>query len=138
MPLAANTYDSLVTDITRYADNSSASFIAEIPRFIANAQQSIGLDLKTITNRIIQESTLTANLPRLPKPANYRNMSTMSILVNGSLIPIRSASYGYCTLFWPNTSMVAQPQFICELNQDTLFLAPTPDQAYQFLMVYYF
>lgn len=145
MPLAQNDYFGLVNDIQQYMQNSSLSLTNEIPRFISNAQQSIALDLKSIEDRVTVDFTLNIGDPIIPKPTDYKNISTFYIftassatpLVYNILTPLKSASLDYCYFYNPNQSILNQPLYIAEADVYNFLITPTPDQNYPARMVYY-
>ncbi len=145
MPLAQNDYFGLVNDIQQYMQNSSLSLTNEIPRFISNAQQAIALDLKSIENRVTADFTLVTGQQIVPKPVNYKNLSTFYIFTAAAatpsayniLTPLKSASLDFCYLYSPNQSVLSQPLYIAEVDVYNFLITPTPGQNYPARMIYY-
>lgn len=140
MPLAQNDYYGLVSDIQQYMQNSSLSLTNEIPRFILNAQQAIALDLKSIEDRVSQNTFLTRGQPILQKPNGYKNLSTFYIYTgsaNTILTPLKSASLDFCNLYSPDQSKLDQPLYIAEADVYNFLITPTPDQDYPAVIIFY-
>jgi hypothetical protein len=63
---------------------------------------------------------------------------TVSIAdTNNQRNPLLPRSYEYCRSYWPNDAKTSQPKFYADYNYQHMLIAPTPDQAYPFEMVYW-
>ena len=46
-------------------------------------------------------------------------------------------SYDYCRTCWPDDTETGVPKFYSDYNDEYMLVAPTPDAAYPFEMIYY-
>lgn len=137
-------YQSLTTQIMNYANRTDAFFTSQIPFFIDQAINRLYTEAKSIGFQTITGGTLTIGQPLLEKPQNWRE--TVSFQINtgtaqSSYLQLRS--YEFCTTYSPNALEAAwnQPQFYADYQQPSagvlgsLYLAPTPDQAYPYQLI---
>ena len=61
----------------------------------------------------------------------------MSVTVNGVKQPVLLRKYEYLKNYWPDTNQISTPLFYADTDWDHWYLAPTPDQAYSFEVLYY-
>jgi hypothetical protein len=108
-----------------------------IPVFITLAEFEIAEQVKTLGQLQIAESTMTAADPLLQKPARWRKTVSMSVKVNGVRQPVLLRKYEYLKNYWPDATQTDVPLFYADTNWDHWYLAPTPDQAYDFEVLYY-
>ena len=135
----AFTFTTLKTAIEDYTDNSEATFVSQLTRFILNAEERI---LKTVQlDDFIKNvtGTATASSPYLGSPTDY--LSSFSLAVIDS-----SSNYNYLQLkhpsfirdFTPASSTTGLPKYYAEFDENTFILAPTPDTTYTFELHYFF
>lgn len=132
MPAYVMTYDSLVEDVIRYSERDDASFVNQIPRLIAMAEQEIAAQVKTLwelnvvtTNLIPAEGTLT-------KPARWRK--TVSMKIAGE--PVLHRSQDYVAQIQAEFSN-AKPLYYADYDYSHWALGPVPDDDYTVEIIYY-
>jgi hypothetical protein len=131
------TYDSLTSTVLQYLERSDTAVVNAIPVFITLAEFEIAEQVKTLGQLQIAESTMTAADPLLQKPARWRKTVSMSVKVNGVRQPVLLRKYEYLKNYWPDATQTDVPLFYADTNWDHWYLAPTPDQAYDFEVLYY-
>jgi hypothetical protein len=136
-PAAVMTYDSLTTDITQYLERSDAAVVNQIPSFIMLAEFEIAEQIKTLGQQQVVESTMTIGEPVIPKPARWRKTVSMNITVSGQIQPILLRKYEYLRQYAPSSTTTSTPLYYSDYNYDNWLVAPTPDQAYSFEVLYY-
>lgn len=134
---AVMTYDSLVENIQSYLERSDAATIDKIPLFIMLAEQTIASQIKFLGNLTVQTSTMTANEPIINKPARWHKTVSMNITVAGKRQPVLIRRYEYLREYWPDPTDTDVPKFYCDYDYTHWLVAPTPDQAYDFEVLYY-
>lgn len=138
MPTAAvMTYDSLVSDIESYLERTDTATIQKIPTFIMLAEQVLATDLKFLGNLVVNQSTMVANQPVIDKPARWRKTVSMNVTVNGERKPVFLRKYEYLREYWPDPTQTDVPLFYCDYDYTHWLVAPTPDSAYNFEVLYY-
>jgi len=66
------TYDSLVEDVIRYSERDDTSFVQQIPRLIAMAEQEIAAQIKTLWELNVVTTTLVPATGTLLQPTRWR------------------------------------------------------------------
>lgn len=133
----AMTYDSLVADISSYLERTDQATLDKIPTFIMLAEQTIATELKFLGNLNVSTSTLTSGNPIIPKPARWRKTVSMNITVAGKKYPVFLRKYEYLREYWPDATQTDVPKFYCDYNYENWLIAPTPDDDYQFEVLFY-
>jgi hypothetical protein len=131
------TYDSLTEIVLQYLERQDAAVVNAIPTFITLAEFEIAEQIKTLGQLEIVESTMDPDNPILQKPARWRKTVSMSVTVDGKRQPILLRKYEYLKNYWPDNSLTDVPLYYADTDWDHWYLAPTPDQAYEFEVLYY-
>ena len=131
------TYDSLVENIQSYLERSDAATIEKIPLFIMLAEQTIASQIKFLGNLTVQTSTMTAGQNVIDKPARWHKTVSMNITVAGRRRPVLIRKYEYMREYWPDPASTDVPKFYCDYDYTHWLVAPTPDQDYDFEVLYY-
>ncbi len=134
--MTAMTYDSLVADISTYAERNDSPFINQIPRFIMMAENRIALEDKPLGYQRLVTGTLNGSI--LAKPARWRRTRSFSIVVNSTQRQyLFLRTYEYCRNFWSDVNSVGAPRYYSDADYEHFFIAPTPDAVYPFELAYY-
>ena len=137
-PASVMTYDSLTTDITQYLERNDAAVVQQIPQFIMLAEFEIAQQIKTLGQQQVVESTMTVGNPIIQKPARWRKTTSMNLTTqSGEIQPIYLRKYEYLRSYSPNVSSTDTPLYYADYNYDNWIVAPTPDFAYAFEVLYY-
>jgi hypothetical protein len=131
------TYDSLTAMVLQYLERRDTAVINAIPVFISLAEFEIAQEIKTLGQLQIVESVMTADNSVLQKPARWRKTVSMSVTVDGKKQPVYLRKYEYLKSYWPDASMTDVPLYYADTDWEHWCLAPTPDQAYAFEVLYY-
>lgn len=132
------TYDSLTYYVLQYLERSDQATINAIPTFITLAEFEIAQEIKTLGQLQVSESAMTIGNPVLAKPARWRKTVSMNITDStGNRTPVLLRKYEYLTNYWPNNTSTSMPLFYSDTDWDHWYLAPTPDKAYSFEVLYY-
>jgi len=137
-PASVMTYDSLTTDITQYLERNDTAVVQQIPQFIMLAEFEIAQQIKTLGQQQVVESTMTVGNPIIQKPARWRKTTSMNLTTqSGEIQPIYLRKYEYLRSYSPNVSSTDMPLYYADYNYDNWIVAPTPDFAYSFEVLYY-
>lgn len=137
IPSWVMTYDSLTSTVLQYLERSDAAVVNAIPTFISLAEFEIAQEIKTLGQLQIAESTMTADNALLQKPARWRKTVSMSVTVGGKKQPVYLRKYEYLKNYWPDADQTDVPLYYADTDWEHWYLAPTPDQAYAFEVLYY-
>ena len=130
-------YTSLTEQIKQYSKRTDEFFISQIPNFINQAINRIYSEAKNIGFEKVVTAQLTQNQFLLEKPADWKE--TVSLTINpGSLSVLQLRTLEFCQAYWPNPgNNRAIPLFYADYNNyNSFYLAPTPDQNYNFTLIY--
>ena len=130
-------YNSLTQQIIQYSKRTDDFFIGQIPNFINQAINRIYSEAKNIGFEKVVTSQLTQNQFLLDKPADWKE--TVSLTISpGSLSVLQLRTLEFCQAYWPNPDAERSiPLFYADYNNyNSFYLAPTPDQAYFFTLIY--
>jgi len=132
------TYDSLNSIVLQYLERSDQATINAIPTFITLAEFEIAQEIKTLGQLQVVEATMLAGNPVIQKPARWRKTVSMNYTdADGNKKPILLRKYEYLTNYWPDDTTTAAPLYYSDTDWDHWYVAPTPDQAYSFEVLYY-
>lgn len=134
---AQMTYDSLVNDVRTYLERTDQATLDKIPTFIMLAESIISDELKILGQQQAVLSTLVVGTPVIPKPARWRKTTSMNITVNGEKKPVLLRKYEYLRNYWPDPTQTGEPKYYADYNFNNWLIAPTPDVAYTFEVLYY-
>ena len=134
---AVMTYDSLVADVASYLERTDTATLEKIPTFVMLAEQIIASQIKFLGNLTVQASTMVANNPVVDKPARWRKTVSMNITIDGKRQPVLLRRYEYLREYWPDPTSTDVPKFYTDYDYTHWLVAPTPDVAYNFEVLYY-
>ena len=135
----ALTYDSLVTTVLEYLERTDQATIDRIPTFITLCEFEIAQQIKTLGQQQVVESTMQAANPVIPKPARWRKTVSFNLLnpVSGQRQPVLLRKYEYMRNYWPDPTSTDLPLYYGDYDYEHWLVAPTPDYAYDFEVLYY-
>jgi len=132
------TYDSLTYYVLQYLERSDTATINAIPTFITLAEFEIAQEIKTLGQLQVAESMMNIGQPTIAKPARWRKTVSMNITdASGNRTPILLRKYEYLTNYWPDNANTSKPLYYADTDWDHWYVAPTPDAAYNFEVLYY-
>jgi len=131
------TYDSLVENIQSYLERTDTATIEKIPLFIMLAEQVIASQIKFLGNLTVNTSAMVIGEATIQKPARWHKTVSMNVTVSGERQPVLLRKYEYLREYWPNPTDEGVPKFYCDYDYDHWLIAPTPDVAYNFEVLYY-
>jgi hypothetical protein len=133
----AMTFDNLCTDVANYLERTDTVTVNQIPSFIMLAEQVLAAELKFLGNLNTQTSTMVLNSSTIAKPARWRKTVSMNITVAGVRSPILLRKYEFLRNYWPDNTQTDVPKYYADYDYDHWLIAPTPNAAYTFDILYY-
>lgn len=134
---AVMTYDSLVENVSSYLERTDTATLEKIPLFIMLAEQIIASEIKFLGNLTVNTAFMVNGTAIIPKPARWHKTVSMNILVAGGKQPVFLRKYEYLREYWPDATKTGVPQFYADYDYTHWLVAPTPDAAYSFEVLYY-
>jgi len=139
-------YIQLAQVIQDYSENTESLFVANIPRFVMEAEDRIynSVQLPTLRKNVI--GNLTSSNQYLSLPNDW--LATYSIAVidaSGNYTYLLNKDVNYMREAYPNANVTGMPKYYAlygtnAANNKTLtcILAPTPDQSYDSELHYFY
>ena len=138
MPAASvMTYDSLTENIQSYLERTDTATLEKIPLFIMLAEQVIASEIKFLGNLTVNTAFMVQGTNIIPKPARWHKTVSMNVLVDGQKQPVLLRKYEYLREYWPDATLQDIPKFYADYDYTHWLVAPTPDAAYSFEVLYY-
>ena len=131
------TYDSLVENIQSYLNRTDTATLEKIPLFIMLAEQIIASQIKFLGNLTVNTSTMVVGQPIIDKPARWHKTVSMNVTVDGEHQPVLLRKYEYLREYWPDATAKGIPAYYGDYDYTHWLVAPTPDVAYTFEVLYY-
>ncbi len=126
------TYTSLKSDIQTWAENTGTDFTNQLDTFIDNTQTKLSRDIDpTGFNQNVTSSTSIGDrFITLPSAIEPMLLNYVNVIVSGERQFLEIKPLEYVQEYWPNASITSTPRYFANFNDTTLYVAPTPDQAY--------
>lgn len=131
---AAMTYDSLVSDIQNYAERQDNPFVAQIPHFIALAENRLASEIKPLG--FLRAVTGTVSSSVMDKPVRWRRTKSFSVVDGSQRSYLFERSYEYCRTFMP-TPTNGTPRYYADYDYEHFFIAPVPATPLACEILYY-
>lgn len=131
------TYDNLVADVAQYLERTDTATLAKIPTFIGLTEQKIAARLKILGILTVQTSVVNQNVNIIDKPARWHKTVSMNVTVAGRRTPMLLRTTEYLREYWPDPTQQDVPKFYADYDYTHWLIAPTPDAAYNFEVLYY-
>ena len=136
-----STYAEVVEQIRAYTETDSNVLTTVVVNdFINQAELRIFREVDLDVFRAYQFTTLTQGNEFVTLPGS--TPSTMAFVRTASIYPSTGADanvrtyllqkdISYMTEYWPNRTAQSKPKYYAMWDQNTIYLAPTPDTAYK-------
>lgn len=125
------TYDELVTNIRNYTEVGSGVFSSSvIDTFITMAENRILRDIDLDVFKREVQGTMTSGNKFLTAPSDILTHRYIMLTKNGDQIFLDFRDTSYMKEYWPDGSATGTPKYYSVWDNDTLYLAPTPDEDY--------
>jgi hypothetical protein len=133
------TLTTLTASIQEWTQNDEATFVAEIPFFIKNAEERIFKVVDLDYFRKNATGTMTSSNKFLQKPSDYLASFSLSYVNSSNQnIFLSQKDVNYIQEFNPNPSTTGSPRFYSSFDIDNFIVAPTPDSSYSVELHYYY
>jgi hypothetical protein len=127
----------LVEHVRTYLERTDQATLEKIPLFIMLAEQVIASQIKFLGNLTVQTSAMVQGTNIIDKPARWHKTVSMNITVAGKRYPVLLRKYEYLREYWPDPASEDVPKFYCDYDYTHWMVAPTPNAAYNFEVLYY-
>lgn len=128
----AMTYSSLKTDIQTWAENTGTDFTNQLDTFIGNTQTKLSRDIDPtgFNQNVTSSMTSGDRFITLPSTIDPMLLNYLNIIVNDDRTFLEIKPIEFLQEYWPDASLTGQPRYFANFDDNTLYVAPTPDAAY--------
>lgn len=139
--MAANlTYSTLLADIQNYAERTDATFVAQLPRLVNQAENRIASEARGLGFMRAITDDLVPFRQWAQKPARWRETVSLQI-GTGATYKRRKMlfqrTYEFCREYWPDPTQADEPKFYGDWDYSHWVIVPTPAFAYPYEVVYH-
>jgi hypothetical protein len=105
--------------------------------FVLQAEQRIYNVVQLPVSSKMSKGTLKINRPYIPLPVDFLSVDHLAIIEsNGDYNFVLIVDLSFIRERYANPNLTGIPKYYSVLNNDTLMIGPTPDQAYSMELVY--
>jgi len=101
------------------------------------AEQVIASQIKFLGNLTVNTSNMVIATATIDKPARWHKTISMNVTVDGKRQPVFVRKYEYLREYAPDPSVQGTPKFYADYDYTHWLVAPTPDTAYDYEVLYY-
>ena len=131
-------YAELTAAITAETENNDATFVANIPLMVKNAEKRIYQAAKIPALRKTFTGTTTIGDRYLTLPADYLASWELSTVdADGIYTFLLPKDVSFIREAYPNPATAANPRYYAQFDDTKLLLGPTPDATYP-VEIHYF
>jgi hypothetical protein len=125
------TYDELVTNIRNYTEVGSNVFSESvINTFITMAENRILRDIDLDVFKIEATGNMTSANKFLAAPSDLLTHRYLMVTVAGEVTFLDFRDTSFMKEYWPDGSVTGVPKYYSVWDQNTFYLAPTPNSNY--------
>ncbi len=131
------TYDELVTNIRNYTEVGSNVFTnSVINTFITMAENRIMRDIDLDVFKQEATGSMTSGNKFLSAPTSILTHRYLMATINGEQVFLDFRDTSFMKEYWPDGTDTGVPKYYSVWDDNTFYLAPTPDQNYTVEMGY--
>ena len=125
------TYDELVTNIRNYTEVDSNVFSnSVIDTFILMAENRILRDIDLDVFKVEATANMTSGNRFLTAPSDILTHRYIMATLNGDQTFLEFRDTSFMKEYWPDSSVNGTPKYYSVWDQDTFYVAPSPDDTY--------
>jgi hypothetical protein len=131
------TYDELVTNIRNYTEVDSNVFSnSVIDTFILMAENRILRDIDLDVFKVEATANMTSGNRFLVAPSDILTHRYIMATFNGDQTFLEFRDTSFMKEYWPDSTVTGTPKYYSVWNQNTFYIAPTPNSAYEVQLGY--
>lgn len=131
------TYNTLKQALQDWPLAGSTSYLANLQNIISLGELRLWKDMNIESYDKVDETnfSMTLGVRETPKPTDtkqLRNVGFFALDIDSNPIytTLEKRSLDYCKMFAPNATLQDVPQFYAELDFQTIYVVPSPDDTY--------
>lgn len=132
-------YAALSQAIQDYTENNEATFVANIPVFVDQAEQRIYNSVQLPALRKNVTGSMTTNNKYLSAPSDYLATFSLAVIApDGSQAFLLNKDVNFIRETYPSPTATAKPKHYAQFDANTFLLGPTPDADYGVELHYFY
>jgi hypothetical protein len=125
------TYDELITNIRNYTEVDANVFTnAVCNTFILMSENRILRDIDLDVFKLEVSGNMTSGNKFLATPSDILTHRYILVTKDSEQFFLEFRDTSYMKEYWPNASITGTPRFYSVWDQNTFYIAPTPDSSY--------
>jgi len=133
----AYTFATLKTAIQDYTQNTETTFTNQLSRFIINSEERILKECQLSVFRKNVSGSLSSSNKFLTKPTDFLAPFSLSVVVSSENKFLLYKHITFLQDYTPNPATTGEPLYYGDWNDETLLIAPTPDDNYSAELHYF-
>ena len=134
----AYTFTTLKAAVQEYTDNTESTFIGQLSRFILNSEERILKECQLDVFRRNVSGNLTTSNKFLAKPDAFLAPFSLSVVVSSENKFLLYKHITFLQDYTPNPATTGVPLYYGDWNDESLLVAPSPDDDYSVELHYFF
>ena len=137
-------FTSLKADLRSYSERGGATYDTSVddmlPQIINTAERRMARELKIQGFINVVTSAMVTSQRAYAKPDRWRETISMSIGTgsgNNTRVNLREMSYEAAGTYWTSMTATAVPRYYADYDYENWLIAPTPDAAYPWEVLYW-
>jgi len=132
-------YSELVQAIQDYTENDETTFVNQIPRFVKQTEERIARAVLVPNLRRNVTGTLTASNRFLSTPSDFLAVFSIAVIDgDGNYSYLLNKDVNFIREAYDETATEGEPVYYGLFDDGSFILGPTPDQAYNVQLHYYY
>lgn len=127
------TFANLETRVKNWAENNDTEFDAEFDTMLENAEYRVSRELNADAMIIHKTAVFTGAMQFIDKPSDAVNVCSFAFIDSADSSKRKFLEFRTLTYmqdYWPVRSDTGTPLFYGNWDENTLYVAPTPDLGY--------
>ena len=132
-------YSELVQAIQDYTENDETTFVNQIPRFVKQTEERIARAVLVPNLRRNVTGTLTASNRFLSTPSDFLAVFSIAVIDgDGNYSYLLNKDVNFIREAFDDTATEGEPVYYGLFDEGSFIVGPTPDQAYNVQLHYYY
>jgi len=132
-------YSELVQAIQDYTENDETTFVNQIPRFVKQTEERIARAVLVPNLRRNVTGTLTASNRFLSTPSDFLAVFSIAVIDgDGNYSYLLNKDVNFIREAFGDTATEGEPVYYGLFDDGSFIVGPTPDQAYNVQLHYYY
>lgn len=125
--------------IQAYCESTETSLVTQIPEFVQTAEERVYNSVQIPAIRKNSIGTISASNQYLTLPDDWLSTFSLAVISNSGIYAyLLDKDVNFIRESYPNPAVKGKPQHYAIFDKNSLILGPTPDQAYNVELHYYY